>query len=72
MAEKYTEAQKKATYKYMQSQDRIEIKLPKGSRERIKNHAEKTGESVTGFISSVRVQRVQPQRAQLIQPQSGS
>ena len=51
MAEKYTEAQKKATYKYVQSQDRIEIKLPKGSRERIKNHAEKMGESVTGFIS---------------------
>lgn len=35
----------------MQSQDRIEIKLPKGSRERIKAHAEKMGESVTGFIS---------------------
>ena len=51
MAEKYTEAQKKATYKYMQSQDRIEIKLPKGSRERIKSHAKKMGESVTGFIS---------------------
>ena len=51
MAEKYTEAQKKATYKYMQSQDRIEIKLPKGSKEKIKTHADQMGESVTGFIS---------------------
>lgn len=51
MAGKYTESQKNATYKYLQGLDRIEVKLPKGSRERIKAHAEKMGESVTGFIS---------------------
>ena len=47
----YSEAQKKATYKYLKSFDRIEIKLPKGSREKLHAHAEKTGESVTAFIA---------------------
>lgn len=50
MAEKYTEAQKRASQKYFDKLDRIEIKLPKGSKDIIKAHAEKLGESVTGFI----------------------
>lgn len=51
MSKYYSEAAKKATYKYIKNFDRIEIKLPKGSREKIREHAEKHGESVTTFIS---------------------
>lgn len=50
MADKYTEAQKRAAQKYFEKLDRIEIKLPKGSKDEIKSHADKMGESVTGFI----------------------
>lgn len=50
MGEKYTDAQKKATYKYLESMDRIDLKLPKGSKDKIKQHAASTGESVNAFI----------------------
>lgn len=51
MGGKYTESQKQATYKYVKNFDRIEIKLPKGSREKIREHAAERGESVNTFIS---------------------
>lgn len=51
MSGNYSEAQKKATYKYIKNFDRIEIKLPKGSREKLREHAESRGESVTAFIA---------------------
>lgn len=47
----YSEAQKKATYKYIKNFDRIEIKLPKGTRDKIRAHAESRGESVTAFVA---------------------
>ena len=51
MGGKYTESQKQATYKYVKNFDRIEIKLPKGSREKIREHAAELGESVNTFVS---------------------
>lgn len=51
MGGKYTEAQKRAAYKYAKQLDRIEIKLPKGSKEKIRSHAERRNESVTAFVA---------------------
>ena len=46
-----SKAQQKAVNKYMkENYDRINVTLPKGSKEEIKAHAEKQGESVNGFI----------------------
>lgn len=48
---KYTEAQKQSARKWDAANlDRLSIALPKGSKETIKSHAEKRGESVNGFI----------------------
>lgn len=47
----YTEAQKKATAKYnAKAYDRIEIKVPKGEKEKIKAHAESLGMSLNAYI----------------------
>lgn len=51
MAGKYTEAQKKATSKYLkESVDEIKIRLPKGKKEEIKEAADLVGESVNTYI----------------------
>ena len=52
MGSKYTEAQKKASQKYMaNSLDEIKLRVPKGEKELIKAHAEKyDGGSVNAFI----------------------
>ena len=45
-------ASTKAQNKYIaKAYDRINLTVPKGSKEAIKAHAEKQGESVNGFIS---------------------
>ena len=47
-----SKAQQKAVNKYMkENYDRINLTMPKGSKEAIKAHAESKGESVNGFIS---------------------
>ena len=47
-----SKAQQKAVNKYMkENYDRINLTVPKGSKEAIKAHAESKGESVNGFIS---------------------
>ena len=47
-----SKAQQRAVDKYVKlNYDRIEVKLPKGSKEKIKAHAESMGESVNGFIA---------------------
>ena len=47
-----SKAQQKAVNKYMkENYDRINVTLPKGTKEEIKAHAESKGESVNGFIS---------------------
>ena len=52
LGSKYTEAQKKASQKYMaNSLDEIKLRVPKGEKELIKAHAEKfDGGSVNAFI----------------------
>lgn len=51
MPRKYTEARKDSNIKWdKENLDRISIALPKGSRDRIKAHAEHQGESVNSFI----------------------
>ena len=46
-----SKAQQRAVDKYVKlNYDRIEVKLPKGSKETVKAHAETRGESVNAFI----------------------
>lgn len=46
-----SKAQLKATAKYMKNNyDEIKIRIPKGEKDKIKAHAETTGESVNEFI----------------------
>ncbi|MBP3327992.1 MAG: hypothetical protein J6L91_03695 [Clostridia bacterium] len=48
----YSQAQNKATQKYIKNNyDSVMIRLPKGKKEAIKNHAESQGESLNGFIN---------------------
>lgn len=45
-------SQRKATDKYIKEKtDEIKIRVPKGKKEKIKEHAESTGESVNSFIN---------------------
>lgn len=47
-----SKAQQRATAKYVKSSyDRIDLKVPKGNKDKIKAHADKKGESVNGFIN---------------------
>lgn len=54
MTGKYTDAQKKATQKYLkESIDEFKIRVPKGQKEVIKAFAEKQGLSVNAWIVSL-------------------
>ena len=47
----YTEAQKKATIKYLKEKtDDIRLRVPKGTKEVWKAEAEKRGKSMTQFV----------------------
>ena len=47
-----TKAQQKAVNKYMaENYDRVNLTMPKGRKDEIKAHAEKSGESVNAFIN---------------------
>lgn len=47
----YSEAQKKATAKYMKNKlDDIKVRVPKGKREIYKAHAERKGKSLNALI----------------------
>lgn len=49
--QKYTEAKKNNNRRWDgENLDRMSIALPKGNKDKIKAHAEKTGESVNAFI----------------------
>lgn len=52
MANKLSEAQRKAVAKYnAKAYDRIELKVKKGEKDKLKLHAESRGESLNGFIN---------------------
>ena len=47
-----SKAQQKAVHKYVKSNyDRVEITVPKGKKDLVKNHAAVQGESVNQFIN---------------------
>lgn len=51
MSGKYTEAQKKATIKYLEEKtDAIRIRVPKGTKDRWKGAAQTAGESLNSYI----------------------
>ena len=51
MGKEYTEAQKKASMKYLQEKtDDIRLRLPKGTKERWKAAADAAGVSMTQFV----------------------
>ena len=51
MAQKYTEAKKEGNRKWDSANlDRLSLALPKGSKDKIKSHADFMGESVNAFI----------------------
>lgn len=51
MAQKYTEKKKESNRRWDAANlDRISVAVPKGNREKIKEHAVKVGESVNAFI----------------------
>ena len=46
-----SEAQKKASVKYLEKLDEVRIRMPKGRKATIQANAEVRGESVNGFIN---------------------
>ena len=46
-----TEAKANANKKYHQKFDDIKLRVPKGQREILQNHAQAMGESLNGFLS---------------------
>ena len=54
-----SEAQKKATMKYMKNNyDRLEIKVPKGRKQTIQDVASIQGESLNGFVTTAIDERI--------------
>ena len=46
-----SKAQQKAVAKYMKDNyDELKVRVPKGDKDKIKNHAQSKGESLNGFI----------------------
>lgn len=55
-----SKAQQKATAKYVKnSYDRIDLKLQKGEKEKIKQHADRNGESLNSFINRAITETIQ-------------
>ena len=50
MANKYTEAQKRASYKYQEDKVKIQILVSPEQRERYKTHAQNKGTNLTKLI----------------------
>lgn len=47
---KVSVAQRKATEKYLEKFDEMRVRVPKGRKEAVKNHAAAQGESLNAFI----------------------
>lgn len=48
---KHYEQRKESNKRYLNTQDEIKIRTPKGQKDVIKAHADSMGESVNGFIN---------------------
>lgn len=54
MGSKYTDAQKKASMKYLaQKTDDISLRVPKGKKAEYKTYAQKQGKSLTALITEL-------------------
>ena len=51
MEKKVSEAQRKATDKYLEKFDEMRVRVPKGQKDIVKAHAERRGESLNAFIN---------------------
>ena len=51
-----TEAKANANKKYHQKFDDIKLRVPKGQREILQNHAQSRGESLNGFLSRAAIE----------------
>lgn len=58
-----SEAQKKASIKYLEKLDEIRIRMPKGQKDVIKAHAEARGESVNAFVGRAIEETMQRDKA---------
>jgi hypothetical protein len=62
--QKYTEAKKEGNKRWdAKNLDRLSIALPKGSKDEIKEHTERTGESMNGFISRAIKETIEREKA---------
>ena len=58
-----SEAQKRATMKYMKKKyDRLEIKVPKGHKKMIQDHAQRRGKSINGFVNEAVNEQIERDR----------
>lgn len=65
MGEKYTEAQKRASIKYMQAHtDDIRLRLPKGTKDAWQAAAKDAGLSMTAFVSTIVNGYIKKQKAE--------
>ena len=62
MGSKYTEAQKAASMRYMKDNtDNIQIRMPKGTKDRWKAAANHVGKTLSKFITDLVEQEIQTQ-----------
>ena len=60
MGSSYSEAQKRASIKYLNEKtDDIRLRVPKGSKDRYKEHAQRQGRSLTALIVDLLEQDIQ-------------
>lgn len=61
---KTSAAQQKAVHKYVKNNyDRLDVVLPRGSKDKIKAHADERGESVNGFVNRAIVETLERDNA---------
>ena len=59
-----SDANRRAVAKYKkENYDQIQLRVPKGGKDRLKAHAETQGESLNGFINRAISQTIQPDKA---------
>lgn len=54
----YTEARKRANQKYDQTTDRLTVRLPKGEKDKLKDHCKRINTSVNAFILDAIAQKM--------------
>lgn len=59
-----SDANRRAVAKYKkENYDQIQLRVPKGDKDRLKQHAESQGESLNGFINRAISQTIQQDKA---------